>query len=170
MKKKKIFIFTIFYILFLTKLSYSSDKVAVLDLDSLLEKTNYGKKIISNLNTLNEQNLQSLKKVETKIKSQQEEIKKKKNLLSDEELENKITKLNYDIAEFQKKKKELVSNFNFQKKNKLDEFFKIIIPEIEKYVDEKSIDIVFDKKNIFITNKKNNITEDIVKMIDNKLK
>ena len=42
--------------------------------------------------------------------------------------------------------------------------------EIEKYIDEKQIDIVIDKKNIFIANRKNNITEDIVKIIDEKLK
>ena len=170
MKKNKLFIFIIFFILILTKSSYTTDKIAVLDLDSLLEKTNYGKKIILDLNLLNEQNLKSLKKMETKIKSNQEEIKKQKNLLSDEELDNKIKKLNSDVAEFQKKKNNLVSNFNLQKKNKLDEFFKIIIPEIEKYINEKNINVVFDKKNIFIANQKNNITENIVKMIDEKLK
>ena len=78
--------------------------------------------------------------------------------------------MNSDIIEFQKKKKNLVSNFNLQKKNKLDEFFKMIIPEIEKYINEKDITLVFDKKNLFIANKKNNITDEIVRIIDEKLK
>ena len=63
-----------------------------------------------------------------------------------------------------------MSNFNVQKQNKLDEFFKMIIPEIEKYISEKDITLVFDKKNIFIVNKKNNITDEIVIIIDEKLK
>ena len=63
-----------------------------------------------------------------------------------------------------------MSDFNSQKKNKLDEFFKMIIPEIEKYIDEKDITLVFDKKNIFIANKKNNITDEIIRIIDEKLK
>ncbi len=63
-----------------------------------------------------------------------------------------------------------MGNFNSEKKNKLDEFFKMIIPEIEKYIDEKDITLVFDKKNIFIANKKNNITDEIVKIVDEKLK
>ena len=170
MKKNKLFIFIIFFILIFTKSSYSTDKIAVLDLDSLLEKTNYGKKIIADLNLLNEQNLKSLQKIEADIKLNQEDIKKQKNLLSEEELAKKVKKLNSDIIEFQKTKKNLVSNFNSKKKNKLDEFFKMIIPEIEKYIDEKDIILVLDKKNIFIANKKKNITDEIVKIIDDKIK
>ena len=170
MKKNKLFTFIIFFLLIFTKAAYSIDKIAILDLDSLLEKTNYGKKIIADLNLLNEQNVKSLQKIEAEIKLNQEDIKKQKNLLSEEELANKVNKLNSDIIEFQKTKKNLVSNFNLKKKNKLDEFFKMIIPEIEKYINEKDINLVFDKKNIFIANKKNNITDEIVRIIDEKLK
>ena len=86
------------------------------------------------------------------------------------QLKSKVNKLNSDITEFQRTKKKLVSNFNSKKKNKLDEFFKMIIPEIETYINEKNITLVFDKKNLFIANKKNNITDEIVRIIDEKLK
>ena len=170
MKKTKLFTLITFFLLIFTRVAYSIDKIAILDLDSLLEKTNYGKKIITELNLLNEQNLKSLKKIEAEIKLNQEEIKKQKNLLSEEELAKKVNELNSDIIEFQNKKKNLAGNFNSQKKNKLDEFFKMIVPEIEKYIDEKDITLVFDKKNIFIANKKNNITDEIIRIIDEKLK
>ena len=170
MKKLKISTFVIIFLLIFSKVAYSIDKIAILDLDSLLEKTNYGKKIIADLNLLNEQNVKSLQKIEAEIKLNKEDIKKQKNLLSEEELANKVNKLNSDIIEFQKTKKNLVSNFNSNKKNKLDEFFKMIIPEIEKYINEKDITLVFDKKNLFIANKKNNITDEIVRIIDEKLK
>ena len=168
--KLKLYTFIIFFLLIFSKTTYSKDKIGILDLDSVLEKTNYGKKIITDLNLLNEQNLKSLQKIEADIKLNQEDIKNQKNLLSEEELAKKVEKLNSDIIEFQKKKKNLVSNFNLQKKNKLDEFFKLIVPEIEKYIDEKDISLVFDKKNIFIANKKNNITDEIVIIVNKKLK
>ncbi len=66
MKKTKLFTFIIFFLFIFTKTAYSIDKIAVLDLDSLLEKTNYGSKIISDLNLLNEKNLKSLKKLKQK--------------------------------------------------------------------------------------------------------
>ena len=40
---------------------------------------------------------------------------------------------------------------------------------IENYISENNIKVVIDKKNIFIANKENNITEDIVKIINEKL-
>ena len=51
-----------------------------------------------------------------------------------------------------------------------DEFFKKITPIIENYVSEKKIDIVLDKKNIFVASKKKNITQEIIKIIDSKIK
>ena len=163
-------ILIIFFFLILTKFSYSNDKIAILDLDSILEKTNYGKNIIKELNLINEENLQSLKKIETKIKLDQENLKAQKNLLSEEDLQIKVNKLNSEIREFQIKKNNLVNDFNLKKKDKLDQFFKIIIPEIEKYIDQNNINLVLDKKNIFIANRKNNITDEVVKIIDEKLK
>ena len=57
-----------------------------------------------------------------------------------------------------------------KKKMEFDLFFKKITPIIESYVKEKNIDIVLDKKNIFIASKKKNITQDIIKIIDSKIK
>ena len=170
MKKFKFIFFLIFIFSLFLKNSYSNESIAILDLDSLLEKTNFGKKIINELNLINDKNLNLLKEIEDKIKSDKININKQKNILSDEQLNEKLNELNKEIQKFQSEKNKLVNKFNFEKKKKLDDFFKQIIPEIEKYIDEKQIDIVIDKKNIFIANRKNNITEDIVKIIDEKLK
>ena len=166
----KLISYIAFFFLISVKIVHSADKIAILDFDMLLEKTNYGKKIISDLNILNEQNLSSLKQLESKIKLDQDNINKQKNLLSDDELKKKLNKYNSDVVDFQKKKNSLANIFNLEKKKKLDEFFKKIIPEIERYIDEKNISLVYDKKNVFIANKKNNITEEIIKIINEKLK
>ena len=170
MKNFQLLIYVVFVFLISSNFSYSNDKIGILNLDSLLEKTNFGKKIITDLNLINEKNLQSLKKIENEIKLDKENISKQKNLLSKEELDEKINKLNSDIREFKIQKNKLVNNFNSEKKKKLDNFFKIILPEIEKYINENNINLVFDKKHIFIVNKKNNITDEIIKIIDEKLK
>ena len=170
MKNLKFFLSLIFFNLILINPSYSFEKIVILDLDDLLKKTNHGKKIIEELNLINEKNLLTLKKIEEKIKANQEEIKTQKNLLSEEELSDKVKNLNSEILDFQNKKNTLASDFNSIKKNKLDDFFKKIIPEIEDYISKNNISLVFDKKNIFIANKKINITNDIIKIIDEKLK
>ena len=57
-----------------------------------------------------------------------------------------------------------------KKKVEFNNFFKKITPIIESYVAENNIDILLDKKNIFVGSKKKNITQEIIKMIDNKIK
>ena len=59
---------------------------------------------------------------------------------------------------------------NQKKKAEFEEFFKKITPIIEKYVNEKKIDIVLDKKNIFVASKKKNVTQEIIKIIDIEIK
>ena len=169
MKQFNFFSLLIIFILLPLKYTHANNSVAILDLDSLLEKTNAGKKIINELNLINQNNLNSLKEMENKIKSEQENINNQKNIISNEELNKKINNLNKEIKKFQNKKNELVNNFNTEKEKKLDLFFKEIIPIIENYIDKNEINLVFDKKNIFIANKKNNITEEIIKIIDERL-
>ena len=57
-----------------------------------------------------------------------------------------------------------------KKKNEFEMFFKKITPIIENYVSEKKIDIVLDRKNIFVASKKKNITQEIIKIIDSQIK
>ena len=57
-----------------------------------------------------------------------------------------------------------------KKIQEFDKFFKKITPIIGEYVEEKKIDIVLDKKNIFLANKNNDITNEIIKLIDDKIK
>ena len=60
--------------------------------------------------------------------------------------------------------------FNQKKQIEFAEFFKKITPVIEEFVSEKKIDIVLDKKNIFIATKKKDITQEIINIIDSKIK
>jgi len=56
-------------------------------------------------------------------------------------------------------------------KKKIEEFnnfFKKITPIIESYISEKKIDIVLDRKNVFVASKKKDITDEIINLIDTK--
>ena len=61
-------------------------------------------------------------------------------------------------------------NSIIKKKNLLNNFFEKIRPIIEEYVDEKNISAVLNKKNIFIANKKYDITNDLIEVINEKIK
>ena len=164
-------IFFIFFLLFsIISNSYSDDKIKFIDLDSMLEKTTIGKKIINDLNILNNNNLESLKPKEDIIKNKQNEINIQKNIISNDELKIKIDEYQKQVRDFQNERKQLVDNFNKQKQEKINDFFTQVTPIINDYMKEKDLSIIFDKKNIFIAKSDSNITTDIINLINDKFK
>ena len=111
-----------------------------------------------------------MKKKKKILKKIEDEIKKQKNIISEDEFKKKLVEFRKEVSKFQQDKQKVVNEFNQKKKIEFGEFFKKITPIIEKYVSEKKIDIVLDKKNIFVASKKKDITQEIINIIDSKIK
>ena len=164
-------LFTIFIVLFvLTPSSFSQDQIVYLDLDYVVVNTKAGKSILRKLEDSKNVALSKFEKKGKELKKIEEEINKQKNIISEDELRKKLIKFRKEVSTYQKNRQKVVNEFNEKKRSEFDEFFKKITPIIENYVSEKKIDIVLDKKNIFIASKKKNITQEIIKIIDSKIK
>ena len=61
-----------------------------------------------------------------------------------------------------------MKDFQKLKNTKLDSFLKNVTPLIQNYMAENSIDILLEKKNIFIGKDSKDITKDIIKIINTK--
>ena len=163
--------FTIFIVLFvLAPSSFSQDQIVYLDLDYVVVNTKAGKSILSKLEESKNVALSKFEKKGKELKKIEEEINKQKNIISEDELRKKLIKFRKEVSTYQKNRQKVVNEFNEKKRSEFDEFFKKITPIIENYVSEKKIDIVLDKKNIFIASKKKNITQEIIEIIDLKIK
>ena len=162
--------FIILIIFFYVGKAYSDSKIAYINLEIVLQDSNYGKKIIEQLNTVNLNNLDSLKKIESNLSSQEDEIKKKQNIISKDEYNKELNKLKLNIKKYRDQKNAMVSEFNQLKKDQLDIFFNKINPYIQKYMDNNSISILLDSKKIYIGRSENDVTKDIIDLINNKLK
>ena len=164
-------LFIIFIMLFvLTPSSFSQDQIVYLDLDYVVVSTKAGKSILKELENSKNIALSKFEKKGKELKKIEEEINKQKNIISEDELRKKLIKFRKEVSTYQKNRQKVVNEFNEKKRSEFDEFFKKITPIIENYVSEKKIDIVLDKKNIFIASKKKNITQEIIKIIDSKIK
>ncbi len=75
-----------------------------------------------------------------------------------------------ELSNFRQDRQKVINEFNQKKKIEFEQFFKKITPIIEKYVSEKNIEIVLDRKKIFIASKKKDITKEIIKIIDANIK
>ena len=150
--------------------SYGQDKIVFLDLDKVVINTKAGKSIIDKLEKSKKAALQKFEKKERDLKKKEDEIKKQKNIISEEELKKRLVEFRKEVSSFRENRQKLINDFNQKRKAEFDEFFKKITPIIESYVSEKNIDILIDKKNIFVASKKKNITSEIIKIIDSKIK
>ena len=167
----KKFFFISFLIYFFNILPLQSDdKVTFLNLDAVLNNSKIGKTIVQQLSELNENNSKNFNIEREKIKKKEEDLIAKQNILSKEEFNSKLSDLKKEIDIFNKEKNIKIIDYEKLKKKELDKFIKRITPLIENYTIDNSISLVVNQKNIFIGNKKYDITRDIIDLVDNNLK
>ena len=167
MKKKLNLLIGVIFIL-LTTNSFAN-KIAFIDLDILVKKSNLGQEISKKLENIKINNSEEIKNRELSIKKLEDEIRKKQNILSKDELKTEITNLQGKIKEFNSFKVQKKNDFNQFKNDEILKFFNTIDPLIQSFLSENSIDILFNNKNIVIGKDSLDITDKIINMINNSL-
>ena len=127
---KFLIIFTFF--LNLPIFLYANEKIAFIDINYIINNSSKGKKILSKLEKVDEKNRNELNLLQEKIKEENEEIKKIKNIVSKEELAKKINNHKKNIENFNKKRSTLSKSLMDLKKKQT---FKTCgdAPSIENY-------------------------------------
>ena len=162
----------IYLILFLNfcNISNAEQSVKFVNIDLLVNKTKIGNQMLTKIRSLDKKNIEKLKSLEKQIKEKQEEIKLKKNVISEIEFEKEVTNLNKIILDFNNQKKTMVKNLTNIKNKELNLFFEKIKPLVQNYMKENSIDMIVNSKNIFMGNNKSDITNDLIEKINIKFK
>ena len=161
-------IFKYFLIIFflITSKVDANTKIVFIDIDYLINNSSIGKSTLNKLDEINSKNIKILDDNEKKLRDLDEKIKNKKNVISEEELKK-------EIEDFKKK----VNLYNFKKKNYTEEFKKTQAVELNKLLDKfnsiindhisaNSIDIVLNKKNLYMGKLSSDITNEILKKIN----
>ena len=165
--KKKIFVF----FLFLLNFNYlnANDGVYFLDVDYIVKNSESGKIIVNKLQNLNSENMLMFKNAEDEIKLLENEITKIKNIVSKEELNKKINNLKKKVIVFREDKNRKLNEYNDYKKKELEGYFKRISPVVQEFMKMKSIKIIIDRKNIFIADANYDITNELIKFLNEKI-
>ena len=170
MNKKFIFFF-IFVLVFTSPLkSFSSNKIVFLDMNKVLNNSEAGKYINDQLKKKDEIYRKNIKELEVSIKKDDEDISAKKNLLSQDELNNKITELNNKIKKYQEQLNNNRKELDTLKLKYTKVLLEKLKPILSDYSKENSVSLIIDKKNIVIGINDLNITNDIIKILDNNVK
>ena len=147
-------------------ISSAEQSVKFVNIDLLVNKTKIGNQMLEKISSLDKENIEKLKSFEKQIKEKQEEIKLKKNVISKIEFEKEVTNLNNKILDFNNQKKTMVEELTNIKNKELNLFFENIKPVVQNYMNEKSIDMIVNSKNIFMGNNKSDITTDLIEKIN----
>ena len=169
MKFHKYILTFIFYICSIS-FSFSAEKTVFLDIDFVLNNTNFGKSIYLELDELNKKNFDNLVKMEKELEKKKKAIDASKNISTKENLEKEISLFNQDVNKFRSEKDKILKNFEIKKKNEIDNFLTRVNPLIQDYMKDNSISIVLSKNQIFMGNVEMDITSDIIELVNKNVK
>ena len=160
----------ILFILILCSSNAYSNNIVYLDVQFIIDNSDIGIFYKNKIKKIQDNNKNILKPSEEKIKEKELEINNQKNIISKEEIENKIRNLNILLKNFQVKRKELNNLVIDSKKKYTSEILKLLNPLITNYVEKNKILLVIEKKNILVGIKSLDITPNILEIINEETK
>jgi len=167
--KIKVLLLIIFF-LFCSKVSISQEnKTVYLDLNMIMQNSNAGKSINSQLETNHKKNIANFQKLEEGLKNEEAKIVLQKTVISKEDFEKKIMNLRDKANKYRKERNDSINNLNNQRLDATQKMITLIRPILSEYSDNNSISLIIQKRNIIIGKTSLDITDDILKIIDEKI-
>ena len=165
------FFLSIFLIYFLfINTAKSEQTIAFIDMDRIISTSNSGSSIFKQLNNINDNNLKFLKTEEEKFKKKEAKLISQKNIISEEDFNTKVVSLKSEIKDYNENRKKIITSFN---KLKIDSTNKLLVltnPIIIKFSQDKKLSIILQKKNLVIGIAELDITDEIIKIMNDNIK
>ena len=145
-------------------------KIVYIDINLILNKSEIGKSLNKYLQEINKKNIDSLKKLENDLKNKEEILISQKNILEKNEFEKKFNSLSIEVKDYRSEKKKLQDNLNNIKIENTQKILELLNPIITDFVEKNSISLVLPKKSIIVGQKKLDITDRIIILLNEQKK
>ena len=166
---KKFFIINILFLIF--TFSYAEEqKIVYLNIDTIMQQSIAGKSIKKQLENIYNKNLDKFKKNDEILKNKEKKIIAQKNILSQEDFQNEISSLRLEIIKFQKEQVKARDDINKLRIEATNKLILKLSPLLEDYAKKNSISLILQKKNIVMGKKEDDITKDILELVNQKVK
>ncbi len=158
------------FFIFFSKISLSHEKsIVYIDLNKIMNNSIAGKFITSELENNHKKNISKFKNIEEELKKEEAKIISQKNVITKEEFEKKIIDLRDKANKFRKERNDNMNNLNNQRLAATSKMITLVRPILSEFSDKNSISLIIDKKNIIIGKTLLDITDDILKIVDEKI-
>ena len=104
------------------------------------------------------------------FKDEENKILSNKNILSKEKYDEKVVIFKKKLFEYKKEKEQILNKLKKERNNQIVNFINKINPLIENFMNTNSIGILIEKKSVFISKPNYDITNDIIDLINEKIK
>ena len=138
-------------------------------MDQIMQISKAGKDAISKINDQKKKDVSKFQKIEKELKSKEEDLITKKNVISSEEFNKKLEKLSKEINNYRTLRQEAIDLSTQSRLNASADFAEKIKPILADYASENNIDMIIQKKNIIMGKTDLDITNEILKIVDKKI-
>ena len=139
-------------------------------MEKVMNKTIAGESIVQQLEKIHKKNIEEFKKTEESIKEEEALLLTQKNILSKEEYKKKVDILKTKVNNYKNNRKDKIDSVSNKKIQATSSFLEKINPILTDYSISNNISMILQKKNIVIAQSNLEITDEIIKIIDSKVK
>tara|TARA_B100000902_G_C27234805_1_gene876794 strand:- start:349 stop:873 length:525 start_codon:yes stop_codon:yes gene_type:complete len=165
--KKIKFIFLIFLMF---EVNLAADTPFYLDFRFILNESKAGKEAQNYLKKKLDTGIKALQGKEKALQEEEKKLIQQKKIISAEEYKKKVTSLRGKVAALQKERNDLLQEVSKKRAKAKNELLRTLNPIIKDYMQEKKIRMVVDKKSLLLADENLDITDDIIGILNKKLK
>ena len=170
MKKTKYLLSFVLILFFSANISLAfAEKIVYIDMDKIMQISKAGKNAISKINDQKKKDVSKFQKIEKELKSREQDLITKKNVISAEEFNKKLETLTKEINNYRTLRQEAIDLSTKSRLNASADFAEKIKPILADYASENNIDMIIQKKNIIMGKTDLDITDEILKIVDKKI-
>ena len=147
----------------------AEQKIAYLNMKFVLNSSKAGKGAQDFLQKSVKANQKKFAEQEKALKDSEKDLLNKKTVLSKEDYQKKTDELRKKVIDYQSQKRAALDKIVQQRAKARKELMKNLDPIIKSYIEENSISLVLDKRNIIIGNDDLDITSIIVEKLNKEL-
>lgn len=164
---KSLFIITLFFLTF--SFSTLADSSHFIDIKKILNTSKAGAEAQKKLKQRLKTQTEKFKKLEDGVRKEEAEIISQKKVISAEEYKKKVEALRKKVAVLQKDKQKSFNNLAKTRSDARVTLLKSLNPIVKKYMQEKKIRLIIDKKSVILGDTSLEITEQIITILNKEL-
>ena len=167
---KIIFSLILVFFLFFTNQAFSEQKIAFINMEKVMSTSKSGASILKQLTDLKNKNSKFLKEEEKKFKEKEKKLISQKNIISENDFNNKLNELKAEIKNYNQNRNKLIEDFNKLKIDNTNNLLKLINPILVKFSNDNEISVILQKKNLVVAKTELDITNEVIRIINEQVK